>query len=113
MTAATAGCATGSLRSVGGVDFGALWTTQSCADDVRNLPPIGLSLRTLIRRIKHETGMSFRELRRQTRILAALERLSLGESVTNFALNVGFDSPSAFIQAFRDVTGKTPGRYMG
>ena len=73
---------------------------------------LGLSPRTLIRRIKDETGMSFRELRRQARILAALERLSLGESVTNVALDVGFDSPSAFIQAFRSVTGKTPGRYM-
>ncbi len=73
---------------------------------------LGLSPRTLMRRIKDETGMSFRELRRQTRILAALERLSLGESVTNVALDVGFDSPSAFIQAFRSVTGKTPGRYM-
>ena len=73
---------------------------------------LGLSPRTLIRRIKDETGMTFRELRRQTRILAALEYLSLGESVTNVALDVGFDSPSAFIQAFRSVTGKTPGRYM-
>ena len=73
---------------------------------------LGLSPRTLIRRIKDETGMSFREFRRQTRILAALEHLSLGESVTNVALDVGFDSPSAFIQAFRSVTGQTPGRYM-
>ena len=73
---------------------------------------LGLSPRTLIRRVKDETGMSFRELRRQARILAALERLSLGESVTNVALDVGFDSPSAFIQAFRSVTGKTPGRYL-
>ncbi|MDJ0957903.1 MAG: AraC family transcriptional regulator [Arenicellales bacterium] len=71
-----------------------------------------LSPRTLIRRIKDETGMTFRELRRQGRILAALERLPLGESVTNVAMDVGFDSPSAFIQAFRNVTGKTPGRYL-
>ena len=73
---------------------------------------LGLSPRTLIRRVKDETGMSFRELRRQARILAALERLPFGESVTNVALDVGFDSPSAFIQAFRSVTGKTPGRYL-
>ena len=73
---------------------------------------LNLSPRTLIRRIKDETGMSFRELRRQTRILAALERLSLGESVTNVAMDVGYDSPSAFTQAFRTVTGKTPSRYI-
>ncbi len=73
---------------------------------------LNLSPRTLIRRIKDETGMSFRELRRQTRILVALERLSLGESVTNVAMDVGYDSPSAFTQAFRAVTGKTPSRYI-
>ena len=73
---------------------------------------LGMSRRTLIRRIQDETGMSFRELRRQARILSALERLALDESVTNVAIDVGFDSPSAFIQAFRSITGKTPGRYM-
>ena len=73
---------------------------------------LSMSRRTLIRRIQDETGLSFRELRRQARIMAALERLALGKSVTNVALDVGFDSPSAFIQAFRRVTGKTPGRYM-
>ncbi len=73
---------------------------------------LALSRRTLIRRIQAETGMSFRELRRQARILAALERLSLGSAVTAVAFDVGFDSPSAFIEAFRRVTGKTPGRYM-
>ena len=73
---------------------------------------LGLSPRTLIRRIKEETGMSFRELRRQARVLAAIERLPLGRSVTNVAMDVGFDSPSAFIQAFRAVTGKTPGHYV-
>lgn len=73
---------------------------------------LNLSSRTLIRRIKNETGMSFRELRRQTRILSAIERLSLGESVTNVALDVGYDSPSAFTHAFRVVTGKTPMHYI-
>lgn len=73
---------------------------------------LALSRRTLIRRIRDETGMSFRELRRQVRLLAALERLALGEPVTTIALDVGFESPSAFIQAFRSVTGKTPGRYL-
>jgi AraC-like DNA-binding protein len=73
---------------------------------------LALSRRTLIRRIRAETGMSFRELRRQARILAALERLSLGGAVTAVAFDVGFDSPSAFIEAFRRVTGRTPGRYM-
>jgi len=74
---------------------------------------LGLSQRSLIRRIRAETGMSFRELRRQARIMAALERLALGEPVTRVALDVGFESPSAFSQAFRIVTGASPRRYGG
>ncbi len=93
-------------------------TADFLADPADNKPltewahDLGLSPRTLIRRIKEETGMSFRELRRQARILAALEYLSLGDKVTNVALDVGFESPSAFIQAFRSVTGQTPGHYL-
>ena len=42
-------------------------------------------------------------------MLAALERLCLGHSVSTVAYDVGFDSLSVFIQAFRSVTGHTPG----
>lgn len=73
---------------------------------------LGLSRRTLIRRVQDETGMTFRQLRRQARILAALERLCLGHPVTTVAFDVGFDSLSAFIQAFRGITGRTPGQYL-
>ena len=73
---------------------------------------LGLSQRSLIRRIRAETGMSFRELRRQARIMAALELLALGEPATRVALDVGFESPSAFSQAFRTVTGASPSRYF-
>lgn len=69
---------------------------------------LGFSERNLIRRIREETGMSFRELRRQTRVMVAIEKLVEGQSVTNVALDVGFETPSAFISAFRLVTGKTP-----
>ncbi|MCR9136400.1 MAG: helix-turn-helix transcriptional regulator [Alphaproteobacteria bacterium] len=72
---------------------------------------LGLSQRSLIRRIRAETGLSFRELRRQARINAALELLALGQPVTGVALDVGFESPSAFAHAFRVVTGSTPRQY--
>ncbi len=74
---------------------------------------LALSKRSLIRKIRAETGMTFRALRRQVRVIAAVERLARGEPVTRVAYDVGFDSPSAFIQAFRAITGTTPGRYMG
>lgn len=72
---------------------------------------LGLSQRSLIRRIRAETGLSFREMRRQARINAALELLALGRPVTCVALDVGFESPSAFAHAFRMVTGSTPRQY--
>jgi len=72
----------------------------------------GATPRTLIRLFRRETGMTFREWRRQLRLLAALERLARGEAVTNVALDLGYASPSAFIQAFRDVLGTTPARYF-
>ena len=71
-----------------------------------------MSERTLIRKLQKETGLSFREFRRQVRVIASLELLSRGEAVTTTALDVGFESPSAFIQAFCHVTGTTPGRYV-
>ena len=72
---------------------------------------LGFSERSLIRRIREETGMSFRELRRQTRIMVAVEKLVEGQSVTNVAFDVGFKTPSAFSNAFRMVTGQTPRQF--
>lgn len=73
---------------------------------------LGLSQRNLIRRFRAETGLTFREWRRQARLLAALERLGAGQPVTAVAFEVGYDSVSAFIAAFREALGGTPGRYF-
>lgn len=73
---------------------------------------LGFSQRNLIRRIRSQTGMTYRELRRQTRIMLAIEKLSAGQSVTATALDVGFESTSAFIHAFRLITGTTPRKYI-
>lgn len=84
-------------------------SNRGIADWARQL---GFSERTLIRRIRAETGLTFRELRRQSRIHSAIEKLASGDSVTNVALDVGFDTPSAFIHAFRLITGKTPRQFL-
>ncbi|MGR3662075.1 MAG: helix-turn-helix domain-containing protein [Paracoccaceae bacterium] len=73
---------------------------------------LGFSQRNLIRRIRAQTGMTFRELKRQTRVMLAIEKLSGGQTVTGTALDVGFESTSAFIHAFRLVTGSTPRKYI-
>jgi AraC-like DNA-binding protein len=72
----------------------------------------GASRRTLERLFQAETGLSLGRWRQQARLLAALDRLAHGEPVTRVALDVGYDSPSAFIAAFQEALGTTPGRYF-
>ncbi|MEM8687376.1 MAG: AraC family transcriptional regulator, partial [Pseudomonadota bacterium] len=72
----------------------------------------GASPRTLKRLFVAETGLTFGQWRRQVRLIAALERLALGEPVTGVALAVGYESTSAFIEMFREQLGTTPGRYF-
>jgi AraC-like DNA-binding protein len=72
---------------------------------------IGASKRTIERLFQTETEMTFGKWRQQLRILHALRLLAAGENVTTAALEVGYDSTSAFISAFKTVVGTTPGRY--
>ena len=72
----------------------------------------GASARTLARLFRAETGMSFARWRQQARLLRALELLGGGAAVTEVALDLGYDSPSAFISMFRANLGTTPGRYF-
>lgn len=89
---------------------------QTAPDDQTTLKVwakrLGYSERSLIRNIRAETGMTFRELRRLTRVMVALDKLSAGQSVTATAFDVGFETPSAFIHAFRLLIGETPRRFM-
>lgn len=73
---------------------------------------LSFSHRTLIRKIKTETGMTFREYRRQARILASIGLLFEGQNITNTGLDVGFNTTSSFIQSFKAVTGTTPYKYL-
>jgi AraC-like DNA-binding protein/quercetin dioxygenase-like cupin family protein len=73
---------------------------------------VGATGRTLARRIRSETGMSFGQWRQQIRILEALKRLGQNEPVTSVAIELGYDSPSAFISMFKKALGKTPGQYF-
>ncbi len=73
---------------------------------------VGASSRTLARLFRSETTMTFRTWRQHLRVLEALRRLAQGESVTNVALDVGFDSPSAFVQMFKKSLNRTPGSYF-
>ncbi len=73
---------------------------------------VGATNRTLARLFRSETGMSFRQWRQQLRIIESLRRLGREEQVTTVALDLGYDSPSAFIAMFKKALGKTPGQYF-
>ncbi|WP_081944334.1 AraC family transcriptional regulator [Thalassospira australica] len=72
----------------------------------------GASSRTLARLFQRETGMPFREWRQKLRLLYALEKLAHDRPVTEIALDLGYENPSAFIAMFRKATGRTPGGYF-
>ena len=73
---------------------------------------VGASERTLARAFLAETGVSFGRWRTMLRVQAALTALAAGEPVAVVARRVGYDSDSAFVQAFRRETGVTPGAYF-
>jgi AraC-like DNA-binding protein len=72
----------------------------------------GASARTLERIFQRETGMTSRAWRQQARLLAALRALAGRQPVTQVALDLGYESPSAFIAMFRRAFGVSPGRYF-
>lgn len=73
---------------------------------------VGATGRTLSRHFRSETGMSFAQWRQQIRILEALKRLGMKEPVIAVAIELGYESPSAFISMFKRSVGKTPGQYF-
>src|SRR5580692_7327364 len=72
----------------------------------------GASHRTIERLFTTEARMSFGRWRVRHRMITALEQLAHGESVTNVAFAVGYETPSSFIAAFKDSFGTTPTAYF-
>lgn len=70
----------------------------------------GVARRTLERRYREETGMSFGVWRQKARLLDSIRLLAEGLSVTDTALDCGYASVSAFIAAFKRTFGYTPGQ---
>jgi AraC-like DNA-binding protein/quercetin dioxygenase-like cupin family protein len=73
---------------------------------------VGASGRTLARAFVAGTGLPFGRWRALLRLQAALPGLAAGEPVGNVARQVGYESVSAFVAAFRRATGVTPARYF-
>jgi AraC-like DNA-binding protein len=69
----------------------------------------GLSSRTLERLFRAETGMRFGLWRQKAKLLESVRLLVQGGSVTDAALESGYSSVSAYIAAFKQTFGCTPG----
>ncbi|MFO0612058.1 MAG: helix-turn-helix transcriptional regulator [Polyangiaceae bacterium] len=72
----------------------------------------GTTERTAARLFQAETGLPFGAYRTQARMLASLELLGEGKSVTDAAIDVGYRDVSGFIAAFAAAFGITPGKYI-
>jgi AraC-like DNA-binding protein len=72
----------------------------------------GASDRTIERLFASEARMSFGRWRVRQRMISALEQLAHGDTVSNVAYAVGYETPSSFIAAFRASFGTTPAAYF-
>jgi AraC-like DNA-binding protein len=73
---------------------------------------VGASPRTLSRAFRHDTGISFDRWRTLARINASLPMLAAGANIATTSLRVGYQTPSAFVAAFRREIGTTPAAYF-
>lgn len=72
----------------------------------------GVSVRTLDRLLRRQTGMSFGRWRQQAHIIFALERLAKGAAVKTVAAELGYESAGSFVTMFRKALGAPPARYI-
>lgn len=93
----------------------ALAVAQRLLDDPAQSKPLavmcagaGVSVRTLQRIFQNDIGTDFDSWRRQVRLTKAVELLIGGSSVKQVAFVVGYNQPSAFVEAFRRTFGLTP-----
>lgn len=88
-------------------------STEGVSGSLEEMSKIaGASKRTIERLFQTQTGLTFRQWRQQSRLLHALRLLAAGAGVTTTALEVGYESTSAFIYMFKRSFGVTPNRYF-
>lgn len=82
-----------------------LSTRRPCDLDAGDM---NTSTRTLYRRFLRETGITFARWKQQARLLESIRRLAEGVPVTTVAVDLGYESPSAFSTMFRRALGIAP-----
>ncbi len=87
-----------------------LSTRRPCGIDANDM---NTSTRTLYRRFLRETGITFARWKQQARLLESIRRLAEGLPVTTVAVDLGYESPSAFSAMFRRSLGIAPRAFIG
>ncbi len=72
---------------------------------------IGSSLRTMQRVFSSELAIPLSRWRNQVKMVHAIQWLQSGRTITQIALDLGYESTSAFIFSFRQHFGVAPGQY--
>ena len=70
-----------------------------------------MTSRTLERKCLAELGIGFGEWQKRARHMRAFEGLKEGLTVQQISWELGYSSPSVFINMFRRLTGMTPDQY--
>lgn len=73
---------------------------------------LNIDPKTIHRLFLREINVTFGQWRTQARLLIALERLAAGDKVLNVALDLGYESPSAFATMFKKQFGVAPTRFF-
>ncbi len=86
-----------------------LSTRRPCDGDAKDMQ---VSARTLYRRFLGETGITYARWKQQARLLESIRRLADGVPVTTVALDLGYESASAFSTMFRRSLGMAPREFI-
>jgi len=88
-------------------------SSPTIAKDLNQLSRVaGMSRRSFTRHFRQETGLSFAHWKRAVIAHHAMERIASGHKVSSVALDVGYDSVSAFIAMFRRKYGAAPRAFL-
>jgi len=71
-----------------------------------------LNSKTLSRLFQKELNMNFSVWLKQAKLLQALTDLEMRKPILNIALDLGYESPSAFSYMFKRQMGMTPTEYI-
>ncbi|MEB6667153.1 helix-turn-helix transcriptional regulator [Acinetobacter vivianii] len=82
------------------------WSLEESAQQLH------ISSKTLARHFQKETGLHFSHWVRQAKLMQAMIDLAMNKPVLNVALDLGYESPSAFSSMFKRETSMTPSDYL-